>query len=261
MIKPTFYAAALLAVSSAAFAPMPASAQVDVNLVIGTAPPPLRYESLPPPRHGYVWAPGFWNWNGHRHVWVAGHWLRERPGYYYTQPQWIQSNGHWVRHEGRWDRRGRGDMDRDGIPNRYDRDRDGDGIRLVNGKDSIKPIVDASGGDDAVAESVSFGSPLPEKTALNITLPKGFQDASGRSLRNADSFPLQTATASMPPLAKFAASPFGIVERLAEPDGTAMLPVTLRNVEAQLKLKSLSTATGKVSTLKADTDADIMAWF
>lgn len=128
MIKPTLYAAALLAVSSAAFAPMPASAQVDVNLVIGTAPPPLRYESLPPPRHGYVWAPGFWNWNGHRHVWVGGHWLRERPGYYYTQPQWIQSNGHWVRHEGRWDRRGRGDMDRDGIPNRYDRDRDGDGI-------------------------------------------------------------------------------------------------------------------------------------
>lgn len=80
MIKPTLYAAALLAVSSAAFAPMPASAQVDVNLVIGTAPPPLRYESLPPPRHGYVWAPGYWNWNGHRHVWVSGHWLVERPG-------------------------------------------------------------------------------------------------------------------------------------------------------------------------------------
>ena len=128
MIKPTLYAAALLAVSSAAFAPMPASAQVDFNLVIGTAPPPLRFESLPPPRHGYVWAPGFWNWDGYRHVWVAGHWLRERPGYYYTQPQWVQSDGHWVRHEGRWDRRGRGDLDRDGIPNRYDHDRDGDGI-------------------------------------------------------------------------------------------------------------------------------------
>jgi hypothetical protein len=38
----------------------------------------------------------------------------------------------------------------------------------------------------------------------------------------------------MPPLAKFAASPFGIVERFAEPDqaGPALLPVTLRNVEA-----------------------------
>jgi hypothetical protein len=120
MIKPTLYAAALLAVSSAAFAPMPASAQVDVNLVIGTAPPPLRYESLPPPRYGYVWAPGYWNWNGYRHVWVSGHWLVERPGYYYVQPQWVQSNGHWVRHEGRWDRRGWGDRDRDGIPNRYD---------------------------------------------------------------------------------------------------------------------------------------------
>jgi hypothetical protein len=35
----------------------------------------------------------------------------------------------------------------------------------------------------------------------------------------------------MPPLAKFAAAPFGIVERFAEPDGAALLPVTLRSVE------------------------------
>ena len=130
MIKPTIYAAAILAVS-AAFAPMQASAQVDVNLVIGTAPPPLRFESVPPMRHGYVWAPGYWDWRGHRHVWVSGHYMRERPGYYYTEPRWVQSDGRWMRHEGRWDRGGRGgrgDMDHDGIPNRYDRDRDGDGV-------------------------------------------------------------------------------------------------------------------------------------
>ena len=38
----------------------------------------------------------------------------------------------------------------------------------------------------------------------------------------------------MPPLAKFAAAPFGIVERFAEPEPAtpALLPVTLRNVEA-----------------------------
>lgn len=128
MIKPTLYIAALLAVSSAAFVPMQASAQVGVNLVIGTAPPPLRYERMPQPRRGYVWAPGYWNWNGHRHVWVSGQWLRERPGYVYMQPAWVQHDGRWMRQEARWDRRGRGDMDHDGIPNRYDRDRDGDGI-------------------------------------------------------------------------------------------------------------------------------------
>jgi hypothetical protein len=42
----------------------------------------------------------------------------------------------------------------------------------------------------------------------------------------------------MPPLAKFAAAPFGIVERFAEGPASdkppALLPVTLRNVEAAL---------------------------
>lgn len=65
----------------------------------------------------------------------------------------------------------------------------------------------------------------------------------------------------MPPLAKFAAASFGIVERFAEPDGVAMLPITLRNVEADLKIKALSPASGKVSDLKLEADADIIAWF
>jgi hypothetical protein len=42
----------------------------------------------------------------------------------------------------------------------------------------------------------------------------------------------------MPPLAKFAAAPFGVVERFAEgPHGPALLPVTLRNVEAALRCR------------------------
>ena len=74
----------------------------------------------------------------------------------------------------------------------------------------------------------------------------------------------------MPPLAKFAAAPFGIVERFAEPDGIAMLPVTLRNVEAALATKGLKVEqtkvtvpadAGKVSTFTPSTDADIIKWF
>jgi hypothetical protein len=49
-----------------------AQAQVSVNINIG-APPPPRAEPLPPPRHGYVWIPGFWDWDGHRHFWREGH--------------------------------------------------------------------------------------------------------------------------------------------------------------------------------------------
>ncbi|GGY89236.1 hypothetical protein ACFFTM_14520 [Pseudoduganella plicata] len=127
MIKPTILAAVVL--GAATLLPAQAMAQVDVNLVIGTAPPPLRYEMVPQPRSGYVWAPGYWAWDGYRHVWVGGNWLHERPGYAYAGPRWIERRGNWVWEQARWNRFSpRGDMDHDGVPNRYDRDRDGDGV-------------------------------------------------------------------------------------------------------------------------------------
>jgi hypothetical protein len=49
-----------------------------------------------------------------------------------------------------------------------------------------------------------------------VELPPQFKDAAGRTLSNANLFPLATATGNMPPLVKFAAAPFGIVERFAE---------------------------------------------
>ena len=120
--------AATLATGAAAMLPTQAMAQVDVNVVIGVPPPPPRWEAVPPPRMGYVWAPGYWGWNGHRHVWVSGNWVAERPGYVYAAPRWVERQGGWYYESARWNRYGpRGDLDRDGIPNRYDRDRDGDG--------------------------------------------------------------------------------------------------------------------------------------
>jgi hypothetical protein len=114
----------------------PAGAQVDFNINIATAPPAPRYEVMPAPRAGYVWAPGYWHWDGRRHVWMAGHWETARPGYRYVQPRWERytdgGRERWRYHASRWDRDG------DGIPNRYDRhdnrrdgpygDRDRDGI-------------------------------------------------------------------------------------------------------------------------------------
>src|SRR5450830_1835351 len=127
MIKPAILAAALAL--SASFLPTQAMAQVDVNLVIGVPPPPPRYEAVPYPRAGYVWAPGYWAWDGHRHAWVGGNWLRERPGYAYAAPRWTERQGRWYHEQARWNRLSpRGDMDHDGVPNRYDRDRDGDGV-------------------------------------------------------------------------------------------------------------------------------------
>lgn len=141
------------------------------------------------------------------------------------------------------------------------------GIRLTSDKQTYKPTPDkdedASGEDAHVKDSVAFNAIFPEQTSFTLELPKGFQDASGRSLRNADSFPLKVTTGPMPPLAKFAAAPFGVVERLAEPAGVALLPVTLRNVEPLLAMQNLhmGQTRGQVSTLTPGSDAEIIRWF
>ncbi|MES2742629.1 MAG: YXWGXW repeat-containing protein [Pseudomonadota bacterium] len=104
-------------------------------LYVREAPPPPRYEPVPHPRHGYVWTPGHWEWRGHRHDWVGGMWVAERPGYVYRAPAWRQREGGWSMDRNGWERNGwehngraRGDRDHDGIPDRYDRDRDNDGV-------------------------------------------------------------------------------------------------------------------------------------
>ena len=76
-------------------------------------------------------------------------------------------------------------------------------------------------------------------------------------------------TGSAPPIAKFAAAPFGIVERNAD----AMLPVTLRHVQADLRAPSAGASaaaaararrgasSGQVRVKRLQSDADILAWY
>jgi len=85
-----------------------------------------------------------------------------------------------------------------------------------------------------VVYGVSFKSPFPEQTAFTIELPAGLKDEAERPLANAGKFPLSIKTDRYPPLAKFPAR-FGIVES----KGDRLLPVTLRNVEPEVKAKSL----------------------
>ncbi|MGV3571351.1 MAG: alpha-2-macroglobulin family protein [Ramlibacter sp.] len=131
-------------------------------------------------------------------------------------------------------------------------------IRLKSGKLELQPQFDADAGPDSAVEGVTFKTVFPERTEFTLELPRDFKDASGRPLRNADSFPLKVATGPMPPLAKFAAAPFGIVERFAEPDSGPLLPVTLRNVEPALRTQALTP--GRVGDLSPRTDAEILAW-
>jgi hypothetical protein len=106
---------------------------------ITVAPPAPRHEVIPAARAGWIWAPGHYEWRHGEYRWEEGHWMRERAGYEYREPRWVQrGNGEWVmvggnwehhwdeRHadDRRWDRRHRHaarDWDGDGVPDRRDR--------------------------------------------------------------------------------------------------------------------------------------------
>ena len=129
-MKRTHWLLAVCAVSSAlgAFAP---AASAAVSFSIDVAPPPPREEIVPAPRPGFVWAPGYWDWRHGHHVWVRGHYIRERHGMYWHPDRWVERDGRYVLERGRWDRerfaddrlawQNRHDRDGDGVPNRYDR--------------------------------------------------------------------------------------------------------------------------------------------
>ncbi len=112
-IRKTTFAATLALLSLGTLATLPTAAQAQV--IVQVAPPPPRFERVPPPRPGYVWAPGRWEWRHNRHVWVGGSYMRGRPGYAYRAPAWEQRGDRWAMRPGGWDRDG------DGVPNRYDR--------------------------------------------------------------------------------------------------------------------------------------------
>ncbi|MBN9086146.1 MAG: YXWGXW repeat-containing protein [Reyranella sp.] len=134
MKRPLLTVLAAAAVSmSALIAPAimaPAAAQ-SLTIQIGTPPPAPIYEVIPAPRAGYVWAPGYYRYDGGRYAWTSGRWMAERPGYRWTNDRWEHGPNGWHHVAGRWDRNGIpdcaernqawGDRDHDGVPNTYDR--------------------------------------------------------------------------------------------------------------------------------------------
>lgn len=118
---------------------------------------------------------------------------------------------------------------------------------------ALAPVFDKDDTSSEVSE-VAFPKPLPENTVFSIELPKYVKDATGRTLANAASFPLKVVTGDAPPIAKFAAAPFGVIERHAE----SMLPVTLRHVQRDLKPAA---AGGQVRVKRIESAAEILAWY
>lgn len=130
-------------------------------------------------------------------------------------------------------------------------------LQPLAGGAALAPVF----GADDKAESVSelrFASLLPERAHFRIELPGELKDVSGRLLANRASFPLEVATGEAPPIAKFAAAPFGVVEWKAD----ALLPLTLRHVQADLRTAAASSpGGGQVRIKHLASDADVIRWF
>lgn len=127
-------------------------------------------------------------------------------------------------------------------------------IKLVDkdGKEYPKQKVTNKGNE--YSDWVSFPGPFPENTEFQIKIPDIVDDAN-RSLANSAAFPLKFKTDEFPPLAKFSAK-FGILESKANP----ALPVTLRNLEGSLPIKSTSLGMGAKSQKTMDI-VEIQKWF
>lgn len=72
-----------------------------VDVVAPQAPPVWVVERVRP-RPGYVWAHGYWRWNGNRYVAERGHWEPLRAGYRYQHPHWERRGDGWHWRAGVW---------------------------------------------------------------------------------------------------------------------------------------------------------------
>ena len=74
------------------------------EVVTETPPPPPIEEVHPaPPFAGAIWMPGYWHWNGARHVWVVGRWSPRPAGFEWQQQRWEhRQDGRWVARDGHW---------------------------------------------------------------------------------------------------------------------------------------------------------------
>jgi hypothetical protein len=92
---------ATLIVAGALLLPRFASAGGDI--VSDTPPPAPRIEHGPPHRDGFVWAPGYWEWNGHFFHWMSGTWIPERPNSHWVTDHWDQVGNQWHYVVGHWE--------------------------------------------------------------------------------------------------------------------------------------------------------------
>ena len=84
----------------------PAAAQISVGVFVNFAPPMLPvYEQPLCPGDGYIWTPGYWDWDDDDadYYWVPGTWVEApQPGYLWTPAYWAYSGDRYVFNAGYW---------------------------------------------------------------------------------------------------------------------------------------------------------------
>jgi len=101
----TQLALAVAALAASAFAAIP-HANAATFISVNIAPPPLPvYEQPLIPGQGYLWAPGYWAWDGdiNDYYWVPGTWVRPPyAGVLWTPGYWGWNEGIYLFHPGYW---------------------------------------------------------------------------------------------------------------------------------------------------------------
>jgi hypothetical protein len=96
LVLPAVAAALLIGVVAPAFSA--------VGVEIELAPPAPRVIVAPAPRPGFVWAPGYYRWDGRSYVWVDGRFIRERRGFRWVPEHWDERRGRYHFEPGHWER-------------------------------------------------------------------------------------------------------------------------------------------------------------
>ncbi len=96
--------ASVLAIGAIA-APLPSFAEVKVMRVLVDVPPPEAKVSTPPTptKVGYVWSPGYWNWDGSKYVAVEGNWVAVVEKKKWVAPVWNKEDNKWYFTAGHWE--------------------------------------------------------------------------------------------------------------------------------------------------------------
>jgi hypothetical protein len=83
---------------------IPAASFGGVYISVNFAPPTLPYYEQPPcPEDGWIWTPGYWDYDEDGYYWVPGTWVpAPYEGALWTPPYWGWDNNLYVFHPGYW---------------------------------------------------------------------------------------------------------------------------------------------------------------